>query len=364
MEKYEILKAYDSLKPRIDNLYIVLKIEDKEKATIVDEIKMAAPDFWNDYNLAQNIVSKVNHNKEIINKYQELKDFILELKEIIELDDFELFKTLDDFLNQGISKVNALEQLAMLNGEYDQNNCYLEIHPGAGGTESQDWALMLFRMYKRFAEREHFNFKVLDYLDGNEAGIKSVTCLIEGAYAYGLLQGENGVHRLVRISPFDANSRRHTSFAGVSVMPEVDEAKDITINPNDIRVDTYRSSGAGGQYVNTTDSAVRITHIPTGIVVSSQIERSQILNRAQCMKMLTAKLYALNKTKEQEMMSGLNQNTKDNAFGSQVRSYILQPYTLVKDHRTNYEVGNPAKVLDGELDGFINAYLKYKALGD
>ena len=238
-------------------------------------------------------------------------------------------------------------------------NAILELHPGAGGTESQDWAFMLFRMYKRYAERNNFDFELIDYLEANDAGIKSVTFLIKGLNTYGILKGEKGVHRLVRISPFDANSRRHTSFAACNVMPEIDEHIDIKINQEDLKIDTYRSSGAGGQHVNTTDSAVRITHLPTGIVVSCQNERSQIQNREKALHILKSKLYQKLQDEQDRLKKNIGTPLTDNAFGSQIRSYILHPYAMVKDHRTGMESSNPNDILDGNLDEFINAYLKW-----
>ena len=238
-------------------------------------------------------------------------------------------------------------------------NAILELHPGAGGTEAQDWALMLYRMYKRYAERNHFDFELLDYEEANDAGIKSATFVIKGKNAYGILKGEKGVHRLVRISPFDSNARRHTSFVALNVTPEIDNTIDVEINPDDLKIDTYRSSGAGGQHINKTDSAVRITHLPTGIVVSCQNQRSQIQNREKAMQILKSKLYQLEMEKQEKMLKSIGGELSDNAFGSQIRSYVLHPYSMVKDHRTNVESSNPTNVLDGDIDIFIDAYLKY-----
>lgn len=248
----------------------------------------------------------------------------------------------------------------LLSGPYDKNNAILSLHSGAGGTEAQDWVEMLYRMYLRWAERNGYHVKELDYLAGDEAGIKSVTFLVEGENAYGYLSCEKGVHRLVRISPFDANSRRHTSFASLDVMPEISDDIKIEINPADLRVDTYRASGAGGQHINKTESAVRITHIPTGVVVSCQTERSQIQNRETAMKMLKSKLFEIKEREHLDKIEDLKGDMKDIAWGSQIRSYVFHPYSLAKDHRTNYEVGNVQAVMDGELDGFINAYLTQK----
>ncbi len=251
----------------------------------------------------------------------------------------------------------------LLSGKYDKNNAIISLHPGAGGTEAQDWAMMLFRMYQRWAERRGFEVETLDYLPGDEAGIKSVTILIKGDNAYGYSKSEKGVHRLVRISPFDASGRRHTSFASCDVMPEIDDDIEINISPDDLKIDTFRSGGAGGQHVNKTDSAIRITHLPTGVVVSCQSERSQHQNKDTAMKMLKAKLVEMAEREHKEKIEDLKGDMKDIAWGSQIRSYVFHPYNMVKDHRTNYEVGNIGAVMDGDLDGFINAYLKGANLG-
>lgn len=256
-------------------------------------------------------------------------------------------------------EIDKLEITTLLSGKYDINNAIITIHPGAGGTEAQDWAEMLYRMYTRWANANGYEVKELDYLDGEEAGLKSVTFLVSGDYAYGYLKGEMGVHRLVRISPFDAGGRRHTSFASVEVLPEIAEDIEVDINPDDLRIDTYRASGAGGQHVNKTSSAIRITHIPTNIVVACQSERSQIQNRETAMKMLKSKLINLKEKEQKEKIEDLKGVQMDIAWGSQIRSYVFCPYTLVKDHRTNYEVGNVQAVMDGDLNGFMDAYLKY-----
>ena len=256
-------------------------------------------------------------------------------------------------------EIEKIQLETLLSGKYDRNNAILTIHPGAGGTESQDWAEMLYRMYSRWAVKNGFEVKELDYLEGDEAGIKSVTFEVVGENAYGYLKGEMGVHRLVRISPFDAGGRRHTSFASLEVLPEITDDIEIEINPDDLRIDTYRASGAGGQHINKTSSAVRITHIPTNIVVACQSERSQIQNRETAMKMLKSKLFHLKEKEQKETIEELKGEQKDIAWGSQIRSYVFCPYTLVKDHRTNYEVGNVDSVMDGNIDGFIDAYLKF-----
>ena len=246
----------------------------------------------------------------------------------------------------------------LLSGEYDRNNAIVSIHPGAGGTEAQDWAEMLYRMYMRFSERRGFKFKVLDYLDGDEAGIKSVSFLVEGINAYGYLKSESGVHRLVRISPFDSNARRHTSFCAVTIVPQVENDINIEINPDDVRIDTYRASGAGGQHVNTTDSAIRLTHLKTGIVVTCQNERSQLQNKEKAFQVLKSKLYQLELEEQNKKIKDINGEVSNNGFGSQIRSYVFHPYSMIKDHRTNYEIFNVDSVMDGEIDEFINAYLK------
>ena len=256
------------------------------------------------------------------------------------------------------SQIDDLEIQTLLSGKYDINNAIITIHPGAGGTESQDWAEMLYRMYTRWANSEGYSVQELDYLEGDEAGVKSVTFLISGDYAYGYMKSEKGVHRLVRISPFDAGGRRHTSFASVEVLPEITEDIEIDINPDDLRIDTYRASGAGGQHINKTSSAIRITHIPTNIVVACQTERSQLQNKETAMKMLKSKLLDLKEREHKEKIEDLKGEQKDIAWGSQIRSYVFCPYTLVKDHRTNYEVGNVQGVMDGDLNGFMKEYLK------
>ena len=272
--------------------------------------------------------------------------------------DEELEKELEVGVPKLEKEVEKLETSTLLSGKYDINNAIITLHPGAGGTEAQDWAEMLYRMYTRWANDNGYKVEELDYLAGEEAGIKSVTFLVSGDYAYGYLKGEQGVHRLVRISPFDAGGRRHTSFASVEVLPEITEDIDVDINPDDLKIDTYRASGAGGQHINKTSSAVRITHIPTGIVVACQTERSQIQNRETAMKMLKSKLLHLKEQEHKETIDELKGIQMDIAWGSQIRSYVFCPYTMVKDHRTNYEVGNIQAVMDGDLNGFIDSYLR------
>jgi peptide chain release factor 2 len=362
MEKYEIVKYNNDFTNRISELEIVIKPVELENLINDLENQMSSDNFWNDSITATKIINESNNYKNKLVSFLELKNLVEELDTIVLLDDESLYLEAEELIKTISEKMNSFETIILLNGECDHLPCILEIHPGAGGTESQDWALMLFRMYKRFAEEKGFKFSVLDYLEASDAGIKSVTCLVEGLNAYGLLQSERGVHRLVRISPFDSNARRHTSFAAVGITPQIDDQVEVVINPEDIRIDTYRSSGAGGQHVNTTDSAVRITHLPTNIVVSCQNERSQIQNKEQAMKVLKAKLYQLKIDEKNEMIKETVGGTMDNAFGSQIRSYVLHPYSMVKDHRTSIESSNPIKVLDGELDIFINAFLKSLSL--
>ena len=282
----------------------------------------------------------------------------------IEMDDESVYEEAKKGYDFVMADLETQKLSTLLTGEYDENNAILTFHAGAGGTEAQDWAQMLYRMYTRWAERHGFKYKILDYLDGDEAGIKSASILIEGENAYGFLKSEAGVHRLVRISPFDASGRRQTSFASLEVMPELSDETDIEINEADLKVDTYRSGGAGGQHVNKTESAVRITHIPTGVVVACQNERSQFQNREVAMKMLKAKLAEIKEREHLEKIEDIKGVQKEIGWGNQIRSYVFMPYTLVKDHRTNFEMGNVASVMDGDIDGFINAYLKAKSLGE
>ncbi len=309
-------------------------------------------------------MSKLDGLKETVNSWNNLKERIDGLIEIDELLQQEQDESLSKELEQDklilVKDVEKIETKTKLSGKHDKNNAIVSIHAGAGGTESCDWAQMLVRMYSRWAEDKGFNFSTIDILDGDEAGIKSITFIISGEYAYGLLQSEIGVHRLVRISPFDANKRRHTSFASVDVIPEVDDDIDIVIDEKDLRIDTYRSTGAGGQHVNTTDSAVRITHLPTNIVVQSQTERSQIKNKATAMKLLKAKLYEFEQEKLRESYEKHYDEKGLIAWGSQIRSYVFMPYQLVKDHRTDYETSQVDKVMDGDIDSFIAAYLNWK----
>ncbi len=329
------------------------------------ESKTTELNFWEDSQNSSNILKKINEIKTKIGNYKSVNSDLQNLIDLTELleqeNDIELEKELQKGITILQNNIEKLEISTLLSGKYDKNNAIVTIHPGAGGTEAQDWAEMLYRMYTRWAIANNYEVKELDYLNGEEAGIKSVTFLVQGLYAYGNLKGELGVHRLVRISPFDSGGRRHTSFASVEVLPEITEDIKIDINPDDLRIDTYRASGAGGQHINKTSSAVRITHIPTNIVVSCQTERSQFQNRDTAMKMLKSKLLNLKEKEHKNTIDELKGIQMDIAWGSQIRSYIFCPYTLVKDHRTNYEVGNVQSVMDGNLEGFINSYLKYEA---
>lgn len=362
---YETHKAIEDAQQTLADLSESLDLEGRKKRIAeIDEI-ISAPDFWNNPEGGQAIMQEKKRLESKVDKYNALAGKMEDLEVMIELakeePDADLEQDIVDTLAEITKELDAFELETILNGDYDDNNAILSIHPGAGGTESQDWAEMLYRMYVRWAERHGYKVEVLDYLDGDEAGIKSVTMLIEGENAYGYLKSEKGVHRMVRISPFDASGRRHTSFTAVEVMPEVENDTTIEIDDKDLKVDTYRSSGAGGQHVNKTESAVRITHIPTGIVVQCQNERSQIQNRATAMKMLTSRLVE-EKIKQQEAeIARLQGEQQDIGWGSQIRSYVFHPYTLVKDHRTNYEKGNVGAVMDGEIDEFINAWLKQQA---
>ena len=334
---------------------------DKLKSRLAElEKETLQEGFWSKDN--SSVLQEIKSLKDKINSYTKIYTSLENLKEMNNLliteEDIELVKELLHDTKQLKEDIENLEIKTLLSGKYDANNAILSMHPGAGGTESQDWVEMLYRMYTRWAEKHNFEVKELDYLEGDEAGIKSVTFLVKGEYAYGYLKGEMGVHRLVRISPFDSGGRRHTSFASVEVLPEINDDIEVDINPDDLRIDTYRASGAGGQHINKTSSAVRITHIPTNIVVTCQSERSQIQNRETAMKMLKSKLFDLKEKEHEKNISDLKGDQKDIAWGSQIRSYIFCPYTLVKDHRTNYEVGNVQAVMDGQLDDFIKEYLK------
>ena len=326
------------------------------------EEQVNQPDFWNDSEKSTPIITKLKRLQNKLASYNKLLEDLTNLKELNELllldNDEELGKQLLTNSADIQNKIEKLELETLLSGKYDKNNAIITLHPGAGGTESQDWAQMLYRMYTRWASNNGFTVKELDFLEGDEAGIKSVTALVSGENAYGYLKCEKGVHRLVRISPFDSGGRRHTSFASLEVLPEITDDIEIEINSDDLRIDTFRASGAGGQHINKTDSAIRITHIPTNIVVSCQSERSQTQNKETAMKMLKSKLLELKEKEQKEKIEDLKGVQHDIAWGSQIRSYVFCPYTMVKDHRTNYEVGNVEGVMDGDINGFIEEYLK------
>ena len=326
------------------------------------EQKVNAPNFWDNPTMSTPIVTKLKRLKNEVETFRKLEQELNNIDEmsllLIDEPDEQMSLEVLEATKKVEKELNELEIKTLLSGKYDQNNAILTLHPGAGGTESQDWVQMLYRMYSKWASSNNYTVKELDYLEGDEAGIKSVTFLISGEYAYGYLKGEMGVHRLVRISPFDSGGRRHTSFASLEVLPEISEDIVLDINPDDLRIDTYRASGAGGQHINKTSSAVRITHIPTNTVVACQSERSQIQNRETAMKMLKSKLFDLKEQEHKEKIEDLKGEQRDIAWGSQIRSYVFCPYTMVKDHRTNYEVGNVQAVMDGDLDGFMESYLK------
>ena len=333
----------------------------KERINKLESISMQA-DFWNDTESANKVINEMNSLKEIVNLLEDLSNEVNSDKELCELllvdDDEEILHNLEEDVSTLRQKIDKAEVFLLLSGPYDKNNCLLEIHSGAGGTEACDWADMLFRMYLRYLEKNSFKYEVLSYLDGDEVGLKSASIRVTGAYAYGYLKCEKGVHRLVRLSPFDANHKRHTSFASVDVTPEFDNNVDIKIDEKDLKIDVYRASGAGGQHVNRTESAVRITHLPTKIVVTCQNQRSQLQNKEECMNVLRGKLKLLEIEKQEKEMNNIKGDNVITSFGSQIRSYVMHPYSLVKDHRTGYETSNVLKVLDGDIEGFIEEYLK------
>lgn len=333
----------------------------REEISQLEEV-MAQSDFWDSREKSQEIISQMTELKDVVNKFVKLEEMITtnkELLEILELEEDPDFEKEVSVSVEGLEKeLETLELSQLLSGKYDNNNAILSLHPGAGGLESYDWAEMLYRMYLRWSEKRGYSVEILDYLPDIEAGLKSVTILVKGKNAFGYLKGEKGVHRLVRISPFDSSGRRHTSFASVDVLPEMEEGGEIKVSPEEIKVDTYRASGAGGQHVNKTDSAVRITHLPSGIVVQCQNERSQHANRTSALKILMAKLAERQRLDQQKELDSIRGEQMDIGWGSQIRSYVFHPYSLVKDHRTNVEVGNAQGVLDGDLEKFIDGYLR------
>ena len=324
---------------------------------------MEAPDFWDNVAASQQVTKELKNLKDTLERYNNLVTAYEDIETLIEMaeeeNDSDLLGEIEQEFAQFKKDFEELRIETLLSGEFDENNAVINIHAGAGGTESCDWTEMLYRMYTRWAEKKGFTIEVLDYLEGDEAGIKSVTFQVNGLHAYGYMKSEKGVHRLVRISPFNAAGKRQTSFAAVDVMPELDDNIEVDINDDDLRIDTYRSSGAGGQHINKTSSAVRITHIPTGVVVQCQNERSQHMNKDKAMQMLKAKLFILKQQEQQEKANGIRGESKEIGWGSQIRSYVMQPYTMVKDHRTSEEISNVQGVMDGNIDPFINAYLAW-----
>lgn len=332
------------------------------------ETKAAAPGFWDDLENSQKVLQRTGKLKNTVETYDELCALFDDLQVLIEMgneeEDLSLVEEIETSIDTMESKLASLRLQTLLTGEYDRNNAILTFHAGAGGTEAMDWVSMLVRMYNRWTERNGFKVQLLDFLDGDEAGLKNATLLIEGENAYGYLKSESGVHRLVRVSPFDASGRRHTSFASLEVMPEIADDADIEIREEDVKMDVFRSSGAGGQHINKTSSAVRLTHIPTGIVVACQNERSQFQNRDKAMRMLKSKLLEIKEREHLEKIEDIKGVQKEIAWGSQIRSYVFMPYTLAKDHRTGFESGNINAVMDGDISGFINAYLKAASKGE
>ncbi|MGO4547461.1 peptide chain release factor 2 [Paenibacillus sp. 2TAB23] len=353
---------------RLQELRGSLDLDLKQEIIANFEEKMTLPDFWDDNEKAQGVIAELNAVKSVVDHYDGLNGEQEDLQMMLELAEEESDESLAADVVSGVEKlmrkISEFELQLLLNQPYDKLNAILELHPGAGGTESQDWGLMLYRMYTRWAEKSGFKVELLDYLPGDEAGIKSVTILVKGFNAYGYLKAEKGVHRLVRISPFDSAGRRHTSFASCDVVPEIDDSIEIEIRSEDLKVDTYRASGAGGQHVNKTESAIRITHIPSGIVVACQQERSQIQNRERAMKMLRSKLYDRKIEEQMKHLAEIRGDQSEIAWGSQIRSYVFHPYSMVKDHRTSVETGNVGAVMDGDIDAFIDGYLRHQIRHD
>lgn len=358
METREILNKLDDFSSLLTDLKNKLDIDNKTTRLKELDSIMSDPSFWNTPNTSE-VISESKNLRNIVEEYNSVSESVNTLKEMMELDlSSDDLNGISDEVKNLETKFDELKLSTFLNGEFDSNNAYIEIHSGAGGTESNDWASMILRMYERFFEKNDYKYELISKQEGEEVGIKGAVLLVKGFYPFGYLKGETGVHRLVRISPFDANKRRHTSFASVLVTPEISKNVEVEIKENDLRIDVYHSSGAGGQSVNTTDSAVRITHIPTGIVVSCQVERSQVQNKERCMQMLKSKLYLLELEKFNDKVKELKGEVMDVNFGSAIRSYVMCPYTLVKDTRTNYETSNVEKVLDGDIKGFLEEYLK------
>lgn len=365
-DEYKVKLA--GLEPQLQELKAALDVDAAKEEVAQLHEKAAAPDFWNDMNNAQKILQRSKQLENKCAKFEKLVSDWEDLTTLVEMAMEENDESLLEEITSGYDTLyNRMEEsrlATLLSGEYDGCNAILTFHAGAGGTEAQDWAQMLYRMYTHWAESRGYKYELLDWLDGDEAGIKSAVIRVEGENAYGYLKSENGVHRLVRVSPFDASGRRHTSFAALEVVPEISDDVEIDIRAEDLKVDTYRSSGAGGQHINKTESAIRITHIPTGIVVSCQMERSQHQNREVAMRMLRSKLVEIKEREHLDKISDIKGVQKAIEWGSQIRSYVFMPYTLAKDHRTGYEMGNIQAVMDGDIDGFINAYLTASATGN
>ncbi len=361
--KYQLQGYKEPLK----EIRSALDIDNKERRVEELQREMEAPDFWNRGEDAQNAARQLKSLEDVIRTYKKLLTDYSDIEALIEMgneeNDPDMVPEIQGAYDEFVETYEGIRIQTLLSEEYDRENAILKLNAGAGGTESCDWAGMLYRMYTRWAEKHGYSVEVLDYLDGDEAGVKSVTFQVNGENAYGYLKAEKGVHRLVRISPFNAQGKRQTSFVSLDVMPDIEADLDVEINDDDIRIDTYRSSGAGGQHINKTSSAIRITHIPTGIVVQCQNERSQHSNKDKAMQMLKAKLYMLKKEANAEKLSDIRGEVKEIGWGNQIRSYVLQPYTMVKDHRTNHESGNTDAVLDGDLDPFIYAYLAWNSTG-
>ena len=360
--KYTLSTYDETLKEVKDSL----DLENKERRITELDKSMEEPGFWDDPERSTKTVREAKNLKDTVDGYKHLEQQYEDIQVMIEMgyeeNDPAMIPEIQEMLDEFVKELEELRTKTLLSGEYDGCNAILKLNAGAGGTEAMDWCSMLYRMYQRWADKKGFTTEVLDFLDGDEAGLKSITLQVNGENAYGYLKSEKGVHRLVRISPFNAAGKRQTSFVSCDVMPDIEEDLDVEINPDDLRIDTYRSSGAGGQHINKTSSAIRITHLPTGIVVQCQNERSQFQNKDKAMQMLKAKLYLLKQQENAEKLSDIRGDVKDINFGNQIRSYVMQPYTLVKDHRTNAENGNVNEVMDGDIDLFISAYLKWISL--
>ena len=361
--KYTLSTYDETLKEVKDSL----DLENKERRITELDKSMEEPGFWDDPERSTKTVREAKNLKDTVDGYKHLEQQYEDIQVMIEMgyeeNDPAMIPEIQEMLDEFVKELEELRTKTLLSGEYDGCNAILKLNAGAGGTEAMDWCSMLYRMYQRWADKKGFTTEVLDFLDGDEAGLKSITLQVNGENAYGYLKSEKGVHRLVRISPFNAAGKRQTSFVSCDVMPDIEEDLDVEINPDDLRIDTYRSSGAGGQHINKTSSAIRITHIPIGVVVQCQNERTQFQNKDKAMQMLKAKLFILKQQANAENLSEIRGDVADNGWGSQIRSYVLQPYTMVKDHRTGFESGNVNAVLDGGLDGFISAFLKWESLG-